>query len=216
MINALIHEPMTAFTDLILFLLAGYFAMEIHTLFTVQIMNTHWHWTFAFWMIGIGALLGAVSHGFGPHFPEMVKTIIWKLTVLSIGISCYFFLMASFSHIFPSATVQWLEWIPLILLMVYSTIIVKDHRFMIVILFYLPTMIFVLVMMIYSQFILEFNGSGLISIGILISFLAAGIQLSGFSLYKHFNYNDIYHIVQMAGMYFIYKGVLQIKDFGLY
>ena len=100
--------------------------------------------------------------------------------------------------------------------MVYSTIIVKDHRFTIVILFYLPTMIFVLAMMIYSQFILEFNGSGLISIGILISFLAAGIQLSGFSLHKHFNHNDIYHIVQMAGMYFIYKGVLQIKDFGLY
>ena len=97
-----IYEPMTAFTDLILFLLAGYFAKEIHTLFTVQLLNTHWHWTIAFWMIGIGALLGAVSHGFGPHFPEMVKTIIWKLTVLSIGISCYFFLMASFSHIFPT------------------------------------------------------------------------------------------------------------------
>ncbi len=211
-----IYEPMTAFTDLILFLLAGYFAKEIHTLFTDQLMNTHWHWTIAFWMIGIGALLGAVSHGFGPHFPEIMKKIIWKLTVLSIGISCYFFLIASFSHVFPNTTVQWLKWVPLVLLVVYCGIIVKNDSFSIVIMFYLPTMIFVLAMMIYSQFILEFNGSGLISIGILISFLAAGIQLSGFSLHKHFNHNDIYHIVQMAGMYFIYKGVLQIKDFGLY
>ena len=32
---------------------------------------------------------------------------------------------------------------------------------------------------------------------------------------EHFNHNDIYHIIQMAGMYYIYKGVLQIKDFGL-
>ena len=72
MIKVLIHEPMTVFTDLIIFLLAGYFAKEIHTLFTVHLMNTHWHWTFAFWMIGIGAFLGAVSHGFGPHFTKMV------------------------------------------------------------------------------------------------------------------------------------------------
>ena len=206
---------MTVFTDVILFLFAGYFAMEIYTLFSDQLMNTHWHWTFTFWMIGIGSLLGAVSHGLGPHFPEMVKKIVWKLTVLSIGISCYFFLTASFSHIFPNSTVQWLKWIPLILLVVYCGTIVKNDSFSIVIMFYLSTMIFVLAMMMYSQFILKFNGSGWISIGILISFIAAGVQLKGFSLHKHFNHNDIYHIIQMAGMYYIYKGVLQIKDFGL-
>ena len=132
--KSLFYEPMTAFTDLILFFLAVYFALDFHTLYLDQQMNTHWHWTFAFWMIGIGALLGAISHGIGHHFSPMVKKIIWKMTVLSIGISCYFVLSASFSHVFPNSTVRWLKWIPLILLVIYCATIIKDDRFSIVIL----------------------------------------------------------------------------------
>ena len=212
--KSLFYEPMTVFTDLILFFLAVYFALDFHTLYLDQQMNTHWHWTFAFWMIGIGALLGAISHGIGHHFSPMVKKIIWKMTVLSIGISCYFVLSASFSHVFPNSTVRWLKWIPLILLVIYCATIIKDDRFSIVILFYLPTMIFVLLMMMYSQFVLGFSGSGWISLGMLIGFLAAGVQMSGYDLHKHFNHNDLYHVIQMAGIYCIHKGTVLIRDFG--
>jgi len=97
--KSLFYEPMTAFTDLILFFLAVYFALDFHTLYLDQQMNTHWHWTFAFWMIGIGALLGAISHGIGPHFSPMVKkdnlendcSIHWNLMLFrsfSLVLSC--------------------------------------------------------------------------------------------------------------------------------
>ena len=41
---------------------------------------------------------------------------------------------------------------------------------------------------------------------VLISFAGAAIQRSGFTLHKNFNFNDIYHVIQMVGMYFFYRG----------
>ena len=41
---------------------------------------------------------------------------------------------------------------------------------------------------------------------------AAGIQQSGLTLHKHFNYNDLYHVVQMAGFHLLYAGVKRVGD----
>jgi hypothetical protein len=42
--------------------------------------------------------------------------------------------------------------------------------------------------------------------GILLSFVGAAIQQSGFSLHQHFNHNDLFHIVQMGAFYLLYRG----------
>ena len=48
--------------------------------------------------------------------------------------------------------------------------------------------------------------------GVLVSFGAAGIQQSGIALHQHFNHNDIYHVVQMAGVYLLYRGARLLRD----
>jgi len=48
--------------------------------------------------------------------------------------------------------------------------------------------------------------------GVLVSFLAAGIQQSGLTLHKHFNYNDLYHVVQMGGFHLLYTGAKRAQD----
>jgi hypothetical protein len=42
--------------------------------------------------------------------------------------------------------------------------------------------------------------------GVMVSFAAAGVQQSGFALHQHFNHNDLYHVIQMAGVYLLYRG----------
>jgi peptidoglycan/LPS O-acetylase OafA/YrhL len=48
--------------------------------------------------------------------------------------------------------------------------------------------------------------------GVLVSFLAAAIQVNGIALYHHFNHNDLYHVIQMGGMYLFYRGARLLKD----
>ena len=48
--------------------------------------------------------------------------------------------------------------------------------------------------------------------GMLVSFMAAAVQVNGVALHDHFNHNHLYHVIQMGGMYLFYRGALLLKD----
>lgn len=211
----MIFEPMTALTDLILAGFAIFFAIEIGHRYDITLMNTTWNWTRVFWFLALGSFLGAISHGLGPHFSQDVRDWIWKTTTLSIGLVSVFFLLAGFYHAFPFTTVRWLRWLPVFAFLAYGFLIIRDPRFINVVKFYAPGLVLVLLLMVYSAWSGSTPGAGRIAIGILISFAAAGIQVSGWDLHKNFNHNDLYHVVQLVGMYMIYRGALILPDYGV-
>ena len=48
--------------------------------------------------------------------------------------------------------------------------------------------------------------------GIGVTLVGLGIQQSGWSLAEHFNHNDLYHLIQMAGLYCFYRGALALHE----
>ena len=48
--------------------------------------------------------------------------------------------------------------------------------------------------------------------GVLVSFMAAAVQVNGVALHDHFNHNDLDHVIQMGGMYLFYRSALLLKD----
>ena len=50
--------------------------------------------------------------------------------------------------------------------------------------------------------------------GVAVSFAAAGIQQSGWVFHEYFNYNDLYHLVQMAALYLFYRGARLLREAG--
>jgi hypothetical protein len=48
--------------------------------------------------------------------------------------------------------------------------------------------------------------------GILISLAGAAVQQSGFLRGRNFNHNDAYHLIQIVGFYFLYRGGRTVKD----
>ncbi len=67
-----------------------------------------------------------------------------------------------------------------------------------------------LLMMTVSYMTNKNEGALWIIVSIIVGFVGAGIQQSGFSFHKDFNNNDIYHVVQMLGMYLLYYGVMAL------
>ena len=53
-----------------------------------------------------------------------------------------------------------------------------------------------------------------IASGILVSIAAAAVQQSGVRLHQHFNHNDLMHVVQMGGVWLLYKGGARLRDAG--
>jgi hypothetical protein len=50
--------------------------------------------------------------------------------------------------------------------------------------------------------------------GIIVSIAAALVQQSGFRLHQHFNHNDLMHVIQMGGVWLLYKGGARLRDAG--
>ena len=50
--------------------------------------------------------------------------------------------------------------------------------------------------------------------GLYVTLAGLAIQQSGWDLHTHFNHNDLYHVVQMAGLYWLYRGARLLNDLG--
>jgi hypothetical protein len=85
-----------------------------------------------------------------------------------------------------------------------------DFRF--VIYDYVPAMLAVVILLALPGRHAPLAGAGWVAVGVAVSFAAAAVQRSGFSLHRHFNHNDIYHVIQMVGLYVLYRGGTQLRD----
>jgi hypothetical protein len=53
---------------------------------------------------------------------------------------------------------------------------------------------------------------GHIIAGIVVSIVAGALQQSGIDLHRHFNHNDLQHVVQMVAIWFLYEGGRRLRD----
>ncbi len=202
---------MTAFTDLLIFGLGLYFARELYGIYVTKLMSLHLHFMMVFFFMGLAGLLGALTHGIGPHLPQSIHTFIWRITLYCIGLTTFSMLLGGLYHVVPFNTMDWLKWLPLLGLIVYMILITRNDDFKTVIRFYTPAMMLLLLMMLYSLLRFQSDGTSWIIFSVLMAFAGTAVQQSGFSFHKHFNHNDIYHVFQMGSMFLLYKGVILLK-----
>jgi len=210
--KTIIYEPMTTITDVLIAIIALYYARELTAIYLHQLLNVQYHWIWTFRMLALGAFLGAISHGIGPYLSPVLQDSVWKFTTYSIGIMSYFMVLTMLHHLFDYPVVLRWRWILIALIIIYLIIVTINDNFINVIRFYVPLMFKVVVGLLYSWLTISANGTDMIILGILISFIAAGVQQSGIVLHEHMNYNDMAHFIQLIAMWCFYRGSLVLKD----
>ena len=208
-----VYEPTTVITDLILALMGFVFGYHLLLIYGERGFDFHFYWAWGFIVTGLGAFFGATSHGFGPHFTTLIKNILWKGTMLFIGLSGWFFAMGTAIFILSPSVFDLVRWILIVSIIVYMVYVFRDDRFIIAIRYYFPLMIFIMLEMLYQFSIGYSMGSAYVAVGVLVSLAGAGVKASEFSIHEHFNHNDLFHVIQMMGMIFMYLGGL---DIGMY
>jgi hypothetical protein len=48
--------------------------------------------------------------------------------------------------------------------------------------------------------------------GVVVTLVGAAVQQSGFPRGAHFNYNDAYHLIQLVGLYFLFRCAVTVRD----
>ena len=68
--------------------------------------------------------------------------------------------------------------------------------------------------MLYGWFGKGDQGALWIMAGFVVTLGGASFTVTKFGFHKHFNHNDIFHVIQIAGMYLIYRGSMLITNYG--
>lgn len=208
-IHPLLYEPTTTLTDYAIFLLGLYFSWETYLVWESQGSLFHLLWGGSFLSVAISGFLGGASHGFGPKLEPVIKIILWRLTLIFVGITGLLLAMSAATFFISDDTMSAMFVTAGILLIIYFFRIKKDDAFRSAVSFNLPLVLLSLILFL----IVFFNGrTGALSIaiGLVVSLVAAGVQRSGFTFHRHFNHNDLYHVVQMLSMFLMFTGGLEI------
>ena len=201
-----LHEFDVAITDLLLFIELIVFAYILHRERLSRTMPGRLI-TSLFLALGASSFLGSFFHAFFPLKAETaIGLIVWMFVAVSIGAAA--FVMSCIDALIFGGRVLLRRSLPAIGLYFLTfgyAILFVDYRFKTIILFYLPPMI-MLFFMSAAKFLREKTYAWLgVSVGVILSFVAAGIQYLQISLHPiYFNYNALYHTVQGVGMAVIF------------
>ena len=64
----------------------------------------------------------------------------------------------------------------------------------------------------YEMFRRRAPGMAWLIAGVLVSLVAGIVQARKLTLHRHFNNNDLYHVIQMAALYAFYRGGALLVD----
>ena len=197
-------EPMTVLTDVLLAAAAIFFGARIHG---VSAAPVHVYFALSFFLIALGTITGATIHAIRHTSLVSWVPLLWRITGIAVGTSVTAMLAATFYHILPADYADWSGG-------PFSasrssmppgsgaTIASRTSLF----------------------FVLHLHGFRPRGHGVELRLdgLAGGEahrrrdphQLrrrrrpanAGSSWRDTFNHNDIYHVIQLVGLYFFYKG----------
>ncbi len=207
----MIAEPMTTLTDYLLALLAAWLGVRLLRPWAAARPRARTLLAASFATIALAAVVGGTSHGFRPFLGDGANAALWKVTVLSVGATACLFVAASAYASLSTRPRRILLGIVIAQLIVYTTWMMRHDEFFWVIVNYVPQMVVVLVLQC-VQIRRGAPGAGWLVAGLLVTLGSAAIQASGFTLHRHFNHNDLYHVVQMAGMMLLFRGGRSIRD----
>ncbi|RMF61481.1 MAG: hypothetical protein D6743_13465 [Calditrichaeota bacterium] len=207
-----ITEPTTMVTDYLLALLTIFLGAGLWKRGKATRQRSISLWSAAFLATAVAAAVGGTSHGFALYLSDWGRTAIWKATVYAIGLASLLMLAGTVLATTVGRARKILLTAAVLQFLLYAVWMVSHDDFKYVIYDYAPAMLVIIALMLFSFVARKAASAPWLIGGILLSFAAAGIQQSGFSLHPNFNFNDLYHVVQMGAMIVLYRGARQLQD----
>ena len=209
-----ITEPITMLTDYAIAIQTSGFSVLLLKLGQFRQQSAVQFWAAAFGSVAVAAVLGGTCHGFTQIFAPSTLALLWKIMLLALSLAGCFMLFATLKS---SLSRHWQRWGSVLVgikLSVYLSWTVAhpslENAFVYGVVDYLAAMLWVLLLELRAVF--HSTRSLWIIAGILMSGVAIAFQTSGVVLFEYFNYNDIYHLIQMIALYWFYRGARLLKD----
>jgi len=207
-----ITEPMTMATDYLMGTLAFVLAMR---LLGDAASGQQWSgrlWAAAFVMTAVAAFVGGTYHGFIEWMPGLAGRALWKATLVATGIGSACLLAAAVTAAAAGPLRHALMGLVLVKLVVYLWTIATKDAFVLVIADYGTALVAVLLAAWFIRPTGLTPAAWWITAGVAVAVVAGVIQWAHLAPHVHFNHNDLFHVVQMASLFLLYRGGLLLRD----
>lgn len=201
---------MTTLTDYALAGVTGWLAWSLFQSREAETARSYW--AAALMALAIAAMLGGTYHGFAPTLPQGALYLLWKATILAVGIGTFGMIVGSAIARTTGTLRKFVCLIAVAKLVVYSGWIVAHDDFIYVIADSGIAMAMVGALHARTALRQADRASIWILGGIAVAVFAAIVQASDYRLRQHFGHNDLYHVIQIVAMWLLYRGARQLSD----
>ena len=201
-----LFEPTSFVSNIILFLMTLVLGQEISDVYRQSFHPFHFHLSWSFYAVAAGSIIGALFHGFSPHFSKLTREWIWKGALTCMGFTTFFLMMAGVSAVMSYDSYRITMWVAVIGLVLYGWQTVKFAGFGHSVKFIAVGMIFIFTAFATHYWRQAHPGSGYLFAGVLLTVASGGLWATGWSIHKQFNHNDLFHVIQMVCLWLLYQG----------
>jgi hypothetical protein len=189
-------EPLTAATDVVVAAAAATFAVRIVRATADRAARLV---AGSLAAASFGALAGAAYH-------MARSSAMWKVSAIPVGVASYLFGLAIALAYFSARGRRVAQIVLLVELLAYAIGVALSDDFGIVIADYASVMLAIFIVCLFHW---SDSAARWIAAGVAISFAAAGAQISAIRI-GPLNHNDIYHVIELGGLYCWYRGGRQL------
>src|SRR5687768_17615791 len=201
-----VTEPMTVATNAVLALLAFVFAVRLAYQSAAEGSAAGGCLAAALLATGFAALLGAIAHGTDPASDAELRARFWRGALYTTGfIGATSVASVAFFAARGSTRTAILAFAG-IKLVVFIVRVTRQPEFRVAAGDYGGALAIVLVAASYMAVRRQAPGMAWLIVGVLVSLVAGIVQARRLALHRHFNHNDLYHVIQMAALYAFYRG----------
>lgn len=202
---------MTVLTDVLLGVCTAWWGIDLLRRGRARRERSQVLWGLGFMAAAVAALLGGASHAVGEQAPA-ARRALWKGTLLATGFTSAGILASTVVAAAPRPYRRWLLAGTAAKLLAYCGWMASRDRFRYVIMDYGTAMAGVMALHAPALRRPDTRGSGYIVGGVVVSVIAALVQQRKVKLHRHFNHNDLYHLIQLGACYLFYRGGRNLRD----
>jgi hypothetical protein len=202
----MLHETVTALTDLGLTLECAWFTASLYA------QPTRWfalrtQWILFYGSIGFAAGMGGVIHRFFPDDNSAGSIFLWPFTLIAIGVTGLAAWSAGAELLFAPSTARKLRAAATGLFTCYCIVIWKVTRdFSIAIVYYVPAVVFLAGALGWRRVRRGERGLGLGALGGVLTLVASALQQERIGLHPVWlDYNALYHLLEAAAIYMVFR-----------
>ena len=206
----MISEPMTLVTDWVLAAVGAVLGWRLHQHSRED--RARRCWALAFGALAVSAFLGGAHHGFASVMSRAVYDLSWKVTVMAIGLFSFGMMAGSILATARGTVRTVLLAFAGIQLAAYTAWMLGHDEYRYVVLDSAVAMLMLLLLHGWSAAVRRDEASFWVLAAIAVSAAAALVQYHRVTLHEHFNHNDLYHVIQIAGVALFYRGGKLLRD----